>query len=138
MPRVNASLGDVQVFKKIRRPGEYRLKVVEVAYDRSKDQHRIISEVVHGESQGARIFDFLSMKTQAGEDNKYALSRLRSYVQAMLPDRATARDFDTDELVGQEYIGSVGLRESKPKPTEDNPNPASKTFPELEDIIPVR
>ncbi len=92
------------------------------------------SEVASGARQGATIQDYIYLKTRDGGANKIGLGRVKAYAEATLgAERANAKDFDTDELIGNAFDGIV-IHE--PYTDSSTTPPTQKMAVRLDKILP--
>lgn len=95
----------------------------------------IVSEVTQGERIGAQIQDYIYLQTKDGKPNKSGLGRIKAYAEATVGnERANAKDFDTDELIGNQYDGV--MEEESYTDTKVTP-PVQKTTTRLKKILPA-
>lgn len=113
-PKINVRLDDVSTQFIPAPPGEYQCKVerVEDKSSNGRPAFQIMSVIDEpgNEEHGKPIFDYISLTTKNGDDNKLGRAQLKGYVEAILgEDRANQvpLDLDTDELLGGRFLGDV-------------------------------
>lgn len=95
----------------------------------------VTSEVASGEREGAVTADYIYLKTKDGKPNKIGLGRVKAYAEATLgAERANAQDFDTDELIGNQFDGQMTAETYVDKSVTP---PVQKTSVKLGKILPV-
>lgn len=95
----------------------------------------IVSEVTEGERIGAQVQDYQYLKQKDGKPNKMGLGRIKAYAEATVgADRANAADFDTDELIGKVFDGSMEEESYTDKTVTP---PVQKTTVKLKKIVPA-
>lgn len=95
----------------------------------------VSSEVVSGERIGAVVQDYQYLKTKDGKPNKMGLGRIKAYAEATVgAERANASDFDTDELIGNQFDG---VMEEESYTDNSTTPPTQKKTVKLKKILPV-
>lgn len=122
--------------------GSYRFAIVSAQEQDAADVKAgnlaafiITSEVVAGERIGAQTQDWQYLKQKDGKPNKMGLGRIKAYAEATLgAERANAQDFDTDELIGNQFDGEMVSESYTDKSVTP---PVQKTSVKLGKILPV-
>lgn len=144
MPRIDADFSNIKAnasFDAIP-AGEYRAVISEkpehgLTKKNQLPQVTFVLEVTEGEQTGAKLFDFVTLKTAKGEPNPIGLGRIKAYAAAALGEEAAnAPDgIDTDDLEGGTVLVEVGIR-SYDKDNADG-SKETKTANEIKKVFPA-
>lgn len=119
MPRISENFSDIKAnasFEAIP-PGEYTATIMEKPEHGETKQNSLPQvtfqlEVAEGEHQGAKLFDYVVLRTNKGQPNKIGLGRIKAYAIAALGEEAanSPDGIDTDDLEGATVRVEVGVR----------------------------
>lgn len=143
MPKVTASLADVQTGFQLPEPGVHQFKIKEVQ-DKSqpgKEAYMVVSEVDEPgtDDHGRKVFDYCAFTKRDGGKNGFGLSRFKEYFEATLGAEVVADpsfEYDTDELVNGRFQAEV-YHETYEKNSEDGTKQPPRTNAKLRRVLPL-
>ena len=119
MARIVASMADVSTDYNPCDPGVARLQIesVEEVTNAGRTHYVIKSTIVEyteggkEEDVGRSITSRVHVHKKDGTLNAIGLSQLKRYFEVTVgEERANSPEADTDELVGQQFVGQIGIR----------------------------
>lgn len=116
MPKVQATLADVNTSFDPAEPGDYDLLIEDVE-DKTQGGREAYNFVLTidepgTDEHGKKIWDYVSLTKKDGSPNKAGMAQLKRYFEAVFGAETVAEegfDYDTDELKKQRVHGEVTI-----------------------------
>lgn len=123
MPRVKASMADVSTDYNPCEPGVARFEIESVEEETANDgrvSYKMKSKIVEytdggkEEDVGRSITNTIYIHKKDGTANEMGIAELKRYFEVTVgEERANSEDADTDELIGQQFLGQIVIRSYK-------------------------